>query len=71
MIFAAQNLRRHPALDNPTVLIVVDRRDLKTQLSDDFDACDSAVGTHTASFRQRPASSPECPYAKAEANSRA
>ncbi len=40
MIFAAQKLRRHPRLNNPTVLIVVDRRDLKTQLSDDFDACD-------------------------------
>jgi type I restriction enzyme R subunit len=40
MIFAGQKLRRHPRLDNPTVLIVVDRRDLKTQLSDDFDACD-------------------------------
>jgi type I restriction enzyme R subunit len=40
LIFAGQKLRRHPALDNPTVLIVVDRRDLKTQLSDDFDACD-------------------------------
>ena len=40
MIFAGQKLRRHPALDNPTVLIVVDRRDLKTQLADDFDACD-------------------------------
>jgi type I restriction enzyme R subunit len=40
MIFAGQKLRRHQALDNPTVLIVVDRRDLKTQLSDDFDACD-------------------------------
>ena len=40
MIFAGQKLRRHPALHNPTVLIVVDRRDLKTQLSDDFDACD-------------------------------
>ena len=40
MIFAAYKLRRHPALNNPTVLIVVDRRDLKTQLSDDFDACD-------------------------------
>ena len=42
MIFAGQKLRRHPALDNPTVLIVVDRRDLKTQLSDDFDACEYA-----------------------------
>jgi type I restriction enzyme R subunit len=40
MVFAGQKLRRHPALRNPTVLIVVDRRDLKTQLSDDFDACD-------------------------------
>lgn len=40
MIFAGQKLRRHPKLNNPTVLIVVDRRDLKTQLSDDFDACD-------------------------------
>ena len=40
MVFAGQKLRRHPGLDNPTVLIVVDRRDLKTQLSDDFEACD-------------------------------
>jgi type I restriction enzyme R subunit len=40
MIFAGQKLRAHPKLNNPTVLIVVDRRDLKTQLSDDFDACD-------------------------------
>ena len=40
MVFAGQKLRRHPALDNPTVLLVVDRRDLKTQLADDFDACD-------------------------------
>ena len=37
MVFAGQKLRRHRALDNPTVLIVVDRRDLKTQLADDFD----------------------------------
>lgn len=40
MIYAAYKLRRHPAMNNPTVLIVVDRRDLKTQLGDDFDACD-------------------------------
>ena len=40
MVFAGQKLRRHPTLNNPTVLIVVDRRDLKTQLADDFDACD-------------------------------
>ena len=40
MVFAANKLRRHPLLDNPTVLIVVDRRDLKTQLADDFEATD-------------------------------
>src|SRR5262249_12695946 len=40
MVFAGYKLRRHAALKNPTVVIVVDRRDLKTQLSDDFDACD-------------------------------
>ena len=40
MVFAGQKLRRHSALGNPTVLIVVDRRDLKTQLSDDFEASD-------------------------------
>ena len=40
MVFAAYKLRRQTALKNPTVIIVVDRRDLKTQISDDFDACD-------------------------------
>lgn len=40
MIFAGYKLRSHPALQNPTVLIVVDRRDLKTQLADDFEASD-------------------------------
>lgn len=51
MVFAGTKLRRHPALNNPTVLIVVDRRDLKTQLSDDFESCDypnveKALGVH-------------------------
>jgi type I restriction enzyme R subunit len=40
MVFAGNKLRSHTRLANPTVLIVVDRRDLKTQLSDDFEACD-------------------------------
>lgn len=40
MVFTAYKLRRQVGLRNPTVLIVVDRRDLKTQISDDFDACD-------------------------------
>ena len=58
MVFAGQKLRRHPALSNPTVLIVVDRRDLKTQLSDDFDACDypnveKALGVQDLKHRLR------------------
>lgn len=40
MIFAAYKLRRQRQLANPTVLIVVDRRDLKTQISEDFENCD-------------------------------
>jgi type I restriction enzyme, R subunit len=40
MIYAGYKLRRHPRLANPTVLIVVDRSDLKKQLSDDFLDCD-------------------------------
>jgi type I restriction enzyme R subunit len=40
IICTAYKLRRHPALNNPTVLIVVDRRDLKTQIGDNFEACD-------------------------------
>src|SRR5262249_16283558 len=33
MLFAARKLRQHPALRNPTVLVVVDRIDLDTQIS--------------------------------------
>jgi type I restriction enzyme R subunit len=40
MVFAAQKLRLHPALRNPTVLIVVDRIDLDTQISATFHAHD-------------------------------
>jgi len=40
IICTAYKLRRHKMLNNPTVLIVVDRRDLKTQIGDDFVACD-------------------------------
>ena len=39
-IFAAGKLRRRRQLNNPTVLIVVDRRNLKKQVGDDFDYCD-------------------------------
>jgi len=40
MVFAAQKLRLTPALKNPTVLIVVDRVDLDTQISATFHASD-------------------------------
>lgn len=38
MVFAAQKLRMHPALKSPTVLIVVDRIDLDTQITATFHA---------------------------------
>ena len=40
MLFAARKLRLHPALKNPTVLVVVDRTDLDTQISGTFHAVD-------------------------------
>jgi type I restriction enzyme R subunit len=40
MVFAVQKLRMHPRLGNPTVLIVVDRIDLDTQISATFNAAD-------------------------------
>ena len=40
MVFAAQKLRLHPELRNPTVMIVVDRIDLDTQITATFNATD-------------------------------
>ena len=40
MVFAAQKLRLHPKLANPTVMIVVDRVDLDTQITATFNATD-------------------------------
>ncbi|MBA3971191.1 MAG: HsdR family type I site-specific deoxyribonuclease [Bacteroidetes bacterium] len=40
MVFAAQKLRRLPLLKSPTVIIVVDRTDLDTQISGTFNAAD-------------------------------
>lgn len=40
MVFAAQKLRLHPRLGNPTVIIVVDRLDLDTQITATFNAAD-------------------------------
>jgi type I restriction enzyme, R subunit len=41
MLFAAGKLRFHPALKNPTVIVVVDRIDLDTQISSTFFAANS------------------------------
>ena len=40
MVFAAQKLRLHPHLKNPTVLIVVDRIDLDSQITGTFTGAD-------------------------------
>jgi type I restriction enzyme R subunit len=40
MVFAANKLRLHPELGNPTVIIVVDRIDLDTQITATFNAAD-------------------------------
>ena len=40
MVFAAQKLRLHAKLGNPTVIIVVDRIDLDTQITATFNAAD-------------------------------
>jgi type I restriction enzyme, R subunit len=49
MVFAAQKLRLHPRLGNPTVMIVVDRIDLDTQITSTFNAADvpNMVGVAT------------------------
>ncbi|HYV06010.1 MAG TPA: type I restriction endonuclease subunit R [Blastocatellia bacterium] len=49
MVFAAQKLRLHPKLGNPTVIIVVDRIDLDTQITASFNAADvpNMVGVGT------------------------
>ncbi|MBN1321641.1 MAG: HsdR family type I site-specific deoxyribonuclease [Thermoleophilia bacterium] len=41
MLFAARKLRLRPALKNPTVMIVVDRVDLDTQISSTFYSADT------------------------------
>ena len=49
MVFAAQKLRMHRALGNPTVIVVVDRIDLDTQITATFNAADvsNMVGAAT------------------------
>ncbi len=41
MLFAARKMRLHPALKNPTVIIVVDRINLDSQISSTFYAADA------------------------------
>lgn len=55
MVFAAQKLRMHPKLGNPTVLIVVDRIDLDTQISATFNAADvpNMIGVDSREELQR------------------
>jgi len=40
MVFAAQKLRRSPELKSPTVIVLVDRTDLDTQITGTFNAAD-------------------------------
>ena len=49
MVFAAQKLRMHRNLGNPTVMIVVDRIDLDTQITATFNAADipNMIGAST------------------------
>lgn len=55
MVFAAQKLRLHPQLGNPTVIIVVDRIDLDTQITATFNAADvpNMLGVASRSELQR------------------
>jgi type I restriction enzyme R subunit len=52
MLFAARKLRLHPALKNPTVLIVVDRIDLDSQISGTFYAADMPNMVRTESRKE-------------------
>ena len=51
MVFAAQKLRRETKLKSPTVLVLVDRTDLDTQISGTFNAADIANVETTDSIR--------------------
>ena len=40
MLYTSYKLRRHPKLNDPTIYIVVDRKDLKEQMGGTFDDCE-------------------------------
>lgn len=52
MVFAAQKLRRSVELRSPTVIILVDRTDLDTQISGTFNAADVANVETTDSIKE-------------------
>jgi len=52
MVFAAQKLRREAALKSPTVIVLVDRTDLDTQISSTFNAADVANVESTDSIKE-------------------
>ncbi|WP_143961340.1 type I restriction endonuclease subunit R [Litoribacter populi] len=52
MVFAAQKLRRSVQLKSPTVVILVDRTDLDTQITGTFNAADIANVETTDSIRE-------------------
>lgn len=52
MLFASKKLRLHPALKNPTVLVVVDRIDLDSQIAGTFYAADMANLVRTDSRKE-------------------
>ncbi|MDC0603873.1 type I restriction endonuclease subunit R [Amylibacter sp.] len=52
MVFAAQKLRREAALKSPTVIVLVDRIDLDTQISGIFNASDVANVESTDSIKE-------------------
>lgn len=52
MVFAAQKLRREASLKSPTVIVLVDRTDLDTQISGTFNAADIANVETTESIKE-------------------
>ena len=52
MVFAAQKLRKAPELKSPTVLVLVDRTDLDSQITGTFNAADVANVVTTESMRK-------------------
>ncbi|SDL22457.1 type I restriction enzyme, R subunit [Modicisalibacter muralis] len=52
MLFASRKLRLHPTLKNPTVLVVVDRIDLDSQIAGTFYAADMANLVRTESRKE-------------------